>query len=109
MLHNSITSSHFQQILVPQSAIICHEILSTALFSTSQTSKCTAVPLQIVELSHSHATWLLVDTKSKIPFLNHQNRIEIRVCTHTRKRQHKHLRISSVSSNIFEAVVANKA
>jgi len=39
MLHNSITSSHFQQILVPQSAIICHEILSTALFSTSQTSK----------------------------------------------------------------------
>jgi len=30
-----ITSYHFQQILVSQSAIICHEILSTALFSTS--------------------------------------------------------------------------
>ena len=29
--------------------------------------------------------------------------------THTRKRQHKRLRIASVSSNIFEAVVANKA
>jgi len=39
MLYISITSYHFQQLLVPQSAIICHEILSTALFSTSQTSK----------------------------------------------------------------------
>jgi len=39
-------------------------------------AKCTAVPLQIVELSHSHSTWLLVDTKSKIPLLNHQNRIK---------------------------------
>jgi len=39
MLHSSITSYHFQQILVCQSAIICHEILSTASFSTSQTSK----------------------------------------------------------------------
>ena len=39
MLYSSITSDHFQQILVSQSAIICHEILSTALFSTSQTSK----------------------------------------------------------------------
>ena len=29
--------------------------------------------------------------------------------THTRKRQHKRLRIASVSSNIFEAVVANTA
>jgi len=29
--------------------------------------------------------------------------------THTRKRQHKRLRIVSVISNIFEAVVANKA
>jgi len=51
----------------------------------------------------------LVDTKSKIPLLNHQNRIETTVSTHTRKRQHKRLRIVSVSSNIFEAVVANKA
>ena len=49
-------------------------------------AKCTAVPLKIVELSHSHATWLLVDTKSKIPLLNHQNRIETTVSTHTRKR-----------------------
>jgi len=72
-------------------------------------AKCTAVPLQIVELSHSHATWLLVDTKSKIPLLDHQNRIETTVSTHTRKRQHKRLRIPSISSNIFEAVVANKA
>jgi len=72
-------------------------------------AKCTAVPLQIVELSHSHATWLLVDAKSKIPWLNHQSRIETTVSTHTRKRQHKRLRFASVSSNIFEAVVLNKA
>jgi len=72
-------------------------------------AKCTAVPLQIVELSHSHATWFLVDTKSKIFLLNHQNRIETTVSTHTRKRQHKRVRIASVSSNIFEAVAANKA
>jgi len=39
MLYSSITSYHFQQILVSQSAIICHEILSTTLFSTSQKSK----------------------------------------------------------------------
>jgi len=39
MLYSSITSYHFQRILVSQSAIICHEILSTALFLTSQTSK----------------------------------------------------------------------
>ena len=63
-------------------------------------AKCTAAPLQIVELSHSHTTWLLVDTKSKIPLLNHQNRIETTVSTHTRKRQHKHLRIASVLSNL---------
>ena len=43
MLYSSITSYHFQQILMPQSAIICHEILSTALFSTSQTSKIHAL------------------------------------------------------------------
>jgi len=61
-------------------------------------AKCIAVPLQIVELSHIHATWLLVDTKSKIPLLNHQNKIEITVSTHTSKRQHKRLRIASVSS-----------
>ena len=71
--------------------------------------KRTAVPLQIVELSHSHATWLLIDTKSKIPLLNHQNRSKTTVSTNTRKRQHKCLRIVSVSSNILEAVVANKA
>ena len=52
-------------------------------------AKCTAVPIQIVELSHSYATWLLVDTKSEIHLLNHQNRIETTVSTHTRKRQHK--------------------
>jgi len=39
MLYSSIISYHFQQILLSQSAIICPEILSTALFSTSQTSK----------------------------------------------------------------------
>jgi len=39
MLYSSITSYHFQEILVSQSAIICHKILSTAIFSTSQTSK----------------------------------------------------------------------
>jgi len=39
MLYSSIASYHFQQVLVPQSAIICHVILSTALFSTLQTSK----------------------------------------------------------------------
>ena len=72
-------------------------------------AKCTAVPLQIVELSNSHITWLLVDNKSKTPLLNRQNRIETTVSTHIRKRQHKRLRIASVSSNIFEAVVANKA
>jgi len=47
--------------------------------------------------------------KSKILLLNQQNRIETTVSTHTRKRQHTRLRIASVSSNIFEAVVANKA
>ena len=52
---------------------------------------------------------VVVDTKSKIPLLNHQNRIETTVSTHTRKRQQKCLRIATVSSNIFEAVVANKA
>jgi len=39
MLYSSTTAYHFQQILVSLSAIICHEILSTALFSTSKTSK----------------------------------------------------------------------
>jgi len=39
MSSSSITSYHFQQILVSQSDINCHEILSSALFSTSQTSK----------------------------------------------------------------------
>jgi len=34
MLHSSITSYNVQQILVSQSAVICHEI-----WSTSQTSK----------------------------------------------------------------------
>ena len=72
-------------------------------------AKCTAVPLQIVESSQSHPTWLLVVTKSKIPLLNHQNGIETTVCTHTRERQHKRFRIASVTSNIFEAVLANKA
>jgi len=83
--------------------------LATALSQHRRQAKCTAVPQQIVELSHSHATWLLVDTKSKIPLLNHQNRIERTVSTHTRKRQHKRLQIASASSNIFEVVVANKA
>jgi len=72
-------------------------------------AKCTEVPLQIVELSHSHTTWLFVDIKSKIPLLNYQNRIETTVSTHSRKRQHKRLRIACVSSNVFEAVAANKA
>ena len=79
------------------------------LEAISPISSRPVLPLQIVELSHSHATWLLVDTKSKLPLLNHQNRIEATVSTHTCKRQHKRLRIASVSSNIFEAVVANKA
>jgi len=35
--------------------------------------------------------------------------IETTVSTHNRKRQRKRLRIVSVSSNILEAVVANKA
>ena len=109
MLYSSITSDHFQQILVFQLAIICHEILSTDFSQHCRQAKCTAVPLQIVDLSHSDAIWLLVDTKSKIPLLNHQNRIQTAVSTHTRKKQHKRLRIASVSSNIFEAVVANKA
>jgi len=39
MVYSSITSYDFQQILVSQSAIICHDILSTALFLTLQTSK----------------------------------------------------------------------
>jgi len=88
MLYSSITSYHFQQILVFQSAIIRHETLSTNIINVTKhyqcqhfpqhrrQAKCTAVPLQIVELSHSHATWLLVVTKRKIPLLHHQNRIE---------------------------------
>jgi len=75
MLYTNITSYHLKQILVSQSAIVCHEILSTAFFSRHRTqTKCTTVPLQIVELSHSHTTWLLVDNKSKIPLLNNQNK-----------------------------------
>jgi len=110
MLCSRITSYHFQQILVSQSAIT---VFVTKYYQQNfsqhrRQAKCTAVPLQIVELSHSHATWLLVDTKSKIPLLNHQNRNETTVSTHTRKREHKRLRITIVSSNIFEAVVANK-
>jgi len=66
-------------------------------------AKCTAVPLQIIELFHSHAAWLFGRYQSQ------KNRIETTVSTHTRKRQHKRLRIASVSFNIFEAVVANKA
>jgi len=104
MFYSRITSYHFQQILVSQSATICHEILSTALSQHRKKAKCTAVPLQIVELSQSHATWLLVDTKSKIPLLSHQNRIETTVSTHTRKRQHKHLRIASVSSRVVARI-----
>jgi len=69
LLYSSITSYHFQQILVSQSAIICQEILSEHFSQHRRQAQCTAVPLQIVELSHSHATWLLVDTKSKIPLL----------------------------------------
>ena len=110
MLYSSISSYHFQQILVSQSVIICHEILDQQHFSQHRRqAKCTAVPLHVVELSHSHTTWLLVDTKSKIPLLNHQKRMETTVSIHTRKRQDKSLPIASVSSNIFEAVVANKA
>ena len=62
-----------------------------------------------IKTGPGHATWLLVDTKSKMPLLNQQKRIETTVSTHTRKRQNERLRIASVSSNIFEAVVANKA
>ena len=56
--------------------------------------------LKILTRSRSRRLRLLVDTKSKIPLLNHQNRIETTVSAHTRKRQHKRLRIASVSSNI---------
>ena len=52
--------------------------------------------------------YMVVDTKSKIPLLNHQNKIETAVSTHTCKNQHKRLRIASVPSIIFEAVAANK-
>jgi len=50
MLYSSITSYHFQRILVSHSAIICHEILATALVSTSQTSKrhCSATTDRIL-------------------------------------------------------------
>ena len=92
-----------------QLAIIVTKYYQQLFSQHRRQAKCTAVPLQIVELSHSHATWLLVETKSKIPLLNHQKIIETTVSTHTGKRQHKRLRIASVSSNIFEAVVANLA
>jgi len=88
---------------------LSRNIINSTFLNIADKKNATAVPLQIVELSHSHTTWLLVGTKSKIPLLNHQNRIETTVSTHTRKRQRKRLRIASVSSNIFEAVVANKA
>jgi len=43
------------------------------------------------------------------PLLNHQNRIETTASTLPRKRQHKHLRTASVSSNIFEAVESKQS
>jgi len=101
MLYSSITSYHFQQILVSQSAIICHEILSTALFATSQTSKmhCSnTTDRRIISQPH----YMIAGRYQKqntVPLLNHQNRIETTVSTYTRKRQHKRLRIASVSSN----------
>ena len=100
MLHSSITSYHFQQILVSQSAIICHEISSTARFSTSQTSKMhcsTTTDRRII----SQPRYMVVSRyqKQNTPLLKHQNRIETTVSTHTRKRQHKRLRIASVLSN----------
>jgi len=107
MLYSSITSYHFQQILVSQSAIICHDILSTALFSTSQTSKMrcsTTTDRRII----SHPRYMVVgryqkqNTFVKSPKQKWNNSFYI-------KRQHKRLRFASVSSNIFEAVVANKA
>ena len=109
MVYSSTTSYHFQQILVSQSAIFVTKYYQQHFSQHRRQAKCTAVPLQIVELSHNHTTWLLVDVKSKIPSQSHQNRIETTVSTHARKRQHKRLRIPSASSNIFEAVVANKA
>jgi len=109
MLYSSITSYHFQKILCLSRLLFVMKYYQQHFSQHRRQAKCTAVPLQIVELSHSHTTWLLVDTKSKIPLLNHQNRIETTVSTHNRKRQHKRLLIASVSSNIFEAVVANKA
>jgi len=64
MLYSSITSYHFQQILVSQSAIICREILSTKLFSTSQTSKMhcsTTVDCRIISQPH----YMVVDRCQK--------------------------------------------
>jgi len=85
--------------VVSQSAIICDEILSTALFSASQTSTMhcsTTTDRRII----SQPRYMVVGRyKSKIPLLNHQNWIETTVSTHTRKSQHKRLRIATVSSN----------
>jgi len=110
MLYNSITSYHFQQILVSQSAIICHEILSTALFAASQTSKmhCSnTTDRRIISQPHYMVVgrYQKQNTFVKPPKQNWNNSFY----TYARKRQHKRLRTASVSSNIFEAVVANKA
>ena len=96
-------------ITISQSASIYHKISSAALFSTSQTSKMhcsTTTDRRIISQPH----YMVVGRYQKQnPLLNHQSRIETTVSTHTRKRQHKRLRIASASSNIFETVVANKA
>jgi len=102
MLYSSITSSQW--------AIICHEILSTALFSTSQTSKMhcsTTTDRRIISQQHYMVVGRYQKQNTFVKSPKHN--IETTVSTHNRKRQRKRLRIARVSSNIFEAVVANKA
>jgi len=100
MLYSSITSYHFQQILVSQSPIICHEISSTALFPTSQTSKMhcsTTADRRII----SQPLYMVVGRYQKQnTFVKSPKQNQTTVAIHTRKRQHKCLR-SSVSSNIY--------
>ena len=96
MLYSTIIHTTFSKIWCFSRLLFVTKFYQQHSSQHRRQAKCTAVPLQIVELSHSHATWLLVDIKSKIPLLNHQNRIETTVSTHTRKRHHKRLRIASV-------------
>jgi len=76
--------------------IFCCSIIQGVSFNYHQRNVRSRVSVSSRNLSQVSVSEVTVSTTSL-------------VSTHTRERQHKRLRIASVSSNIFEAVVANKA